>query len=235
MAHILVVDPAECSCFLVKSILLGKRYGVSISTDLREARMKLETGLFDALFIDFSGSLEDETALIRDANDLLPGMPVIALYREEAPPDLNGCDVFAAIPKPVRVSAVSDATRRALAHVLAPSRPRRKRAVSLAVEVTAGQVGLACRATDLSTSGLLIEAEPRDFPALSRFHDFFDDAGHSSLTASVTLGSETFAVPAAVAFAERTPDSKVKQIGLAFGEIPEEVKSRFEAVLAAVA
>ncbi|MBI3098390.1 MAG: PilZ domain-containing protein [Planctomycetes bacterium] len=235
MAHILIVDPAECSCFLVKSILLGKRYGVSISTDLREARLKLETGLFDALFVDFSGSLEDEAALVRDANDILPGMPVLALYREEAAPDLAGCDIFAAIPKPVRVSAVSDSTRRALAHVLAPSRPRRKRAVSLPVEVSAGQVGLACRATDLSSNGLLIEAEPRDFAALSRFHEFFEDPGHLSITATVSLGPDSFAVPASVAFAERTPDSKVKQIGLAFGELPGEARSRFEAVLAAVA
>lgn len=234
MPHLLIADPEECSCFLMKSILLGKRYGVSISTRMEDARMKLETGLFDGMVVDFAGDSEEIGGLVKFANDLLPAMPVLALYRENAVPDLSDLRVFATLTKPIRVSAVCEAVRQAMGGVgSAPGSG--KRAVRMAVDVAAGRMALRCRATDVSRKGLLIEAEPRDFTTLTRFHEFFSDPGHDRLTASLQVGTESLVVPASIAFAERTPDEKVKQIGLRFEEIPEEIRTRFEAALAAVA
>src|SRR5262245_25341707 len=108
MDNVLILDRERASGFLIKSILLGRGCNVSISPTLKDARAKLQTGLFDALVLDV-GEPELEMPLIKEAQDLLPGFPVVALFREEL-----RSGPFVALPKPVRVGPMSDALRQAL-------------------------------------------------------------------------------------------------------------------------
>ena len=82
MDNILVVDRERSSGFLIKSILLGRGCGVSIAATLKDARLKLHTGLFDALVLDVAEP-ENELPLVEEAVALLPGFPIVALFRDD--------------------------------------------------------------------------------------------------------------------------------------------------------
>ena len=69
MDNVLILDRERTSGFLIKSILLGRGCNVSISPTLKDARAKLQTGLFDALVLD--NLAQDTTVATSNDQDLL--------------------------------------------------------------------------------------------------------------------------------------------------------------------
>ncbi|MBI3267889.1 MAG: PilZ domain-containing protein [Planctomycetes bacterium] len=221
MLNVLVLDPAQCSSFLIRSILLGAGHAVSVSPDGRDASRKMATGLFDVALVDFAGEPAACAEFVHGTNVLLPELPVIALYREDEPPKLDGLQIYLTVNKPVRVTRVTEALRRAATYLNAPRAfiPGRC-AVQFPVEVLWGLDALPCRVSSISDRGMLLEAADRDFAHLRSFDHFFDTLSGESIDAKVRLGDdEQIPVGGKVAFLERTPDSRVRRVGVVFTEV----------------
>ncbi|MCE9583577.1 MAG: hypothetical protein K8T20_13920, partial [Planctomycetes bacterium] len=163
MDNILILDRERTSGFLIKSILLGRGCNVSLSPTLKDARSKIHTGLFDAIVIDV-GEPHLEMPLIDEVHQLLPGFPVVALFREEL-----RSGPFVALKKPVRVASMSDALRQALGR--SPAAWNRHN-IDVPALVQFGAEFTEVRLSALSRHGLLI-APKHDFEAMRRFHEFF--------------------------------------------------------------
>lgn len=231
MLNVLVVDSQKSSSFLVKSILLGKRFSVSIATDLVEARRKADTGLFDLVIFDLPPTRPEETQFLVDVHRDQPNVPLILLYRGEPPQDLP---VFEALAKPIRVVEVSEAALRAAKRVLELAAAHR--ALGLAVEVQHGEHTLRCRVATMSAHGMLLEAEEKDFARLTQFHSFFSEEGPDTLVATVTIREgEMLKLTGRVAFAERTPDQKLRQVALSISGGSDEERARLAEFLNGVA
>ncbi|MBI5369535.1 MAG: hypothetical protein HZA54_21055 [Planctomycetes bacterium] len=223
MLNVLVLDPELCSSFLIKSILLGAGYAVSVSADEPEAARKIATGLFDVAVVDLSaGDGVAARAFIRATNALLPGLPVLALGREEHLADLSGLSIFLSLPKPIRVARVTEAVRRAVVHLLAPRPAAPGRCVaSLPAEVTWGLDAIPCRVTSVSDRGVLLEPADREFDHLRGFDRFFDGLSRDELALRVNFGDAAdWQADGRIAFAERSPDRRVQRVGLAFAALP---------------
>ncbi len=230
MLNVLVVDSQKSSSFLVKSILLGKRFSVSIATDLVEAHRKADTGLFDLVIFDLPPAQPEEAQFLVDIHRDQPNVPLILLYRGERPQDLP---LFEALAKPIRVMEVSEAALRAAKRVLELAAAHR--GLGLSVEVQHGDHPLRCRVTTMSEHGMLLEAEEKDFTRLTQFHSFFSEEGPDTLVATVTIREgEMLKLTGRVAFAERTPDQKLRQVALSISGGDEE-RSRLAEFLKGVA
>lgn len=208
MDNVLIVDRERTSGFLIKSILLGRGCNVSISPTLKDARAKLHTGLFDALVLDV-GEPEQELPLIEEAHQLLPGFPVVALFREEP-----SSGPFVSLRKPVRVGPMSDALRQALGR--SPAAWNRHN-IDVPALVQVGAEFTEIRVSALSRHGVL--AAPRhDFEAMRRFHEFFHARLDREFEGRIEFpgGEESF--HARAAYSEHTPDQKVRHVGLIFDQ-----------------
>lgn len=206
MDNILILDRERASGFLIKSILLGRGCNVSISATLKDARAKLQTGLFDALVLDV-GEPEQEMPLITEAQSLLPGFPIVALFREEP-----ASGPFIALRKPVRVAPMSDALRQALGR--SPASWNRHN-IDVPALVQIGAEFTEIRVSSLSRHGIV--AAPRhDFEAMRRFHEFFHARLDREFEGRIEFpaGEEPFHAKAA--YAETTPDRRVRNVGLVF-------------------
>lgn len=231
MLNVLVVDTEKSSSFLVKSILLGKRFCVSIATTIAEATCKADTGLFDIIIFDLPPSRPEEARFIVDVHREQPAVPILLLYRGERPQDLP---VFEALAKPIRVAEVSECALRAAKRVVELAAAHR--ALALPAEVRNGERTLRCKVTTMSTHGMLVEAEEKDFARLTQFHTFFVQEVPDTLTATVVIAEgNVLKLTGKIAFAERTPDQKVRQVALSIhGETDEEM-ARLAAFLKGVA
>ncbi len=206
MDNVLIVDRERTSGFLIKSILLGRGCNVSISPTLKDARAKLHTGLFDALVLDV-GEPEQEMPLIQEVHQLLPGFPVVALFREEA---ISG--PFVSLRKPVRVGPMSDALRHALGR--SPAAWNRHN-IDVPALVQIGAEFTEIRVSALSRHGILV-APKHDFEAMTRFHEFFHAKLDREFEGRIEFpgGEESF--HARTAYCEQTPDQKLRHVGLVF-------------------
>ena len=204
MDNILVVDRERTSGFLIKSILLGRGCGVSLSPTLKDARAKLHTGLFDALVLDV-GEPEHEMPLIEEAHALLPGFPVVAVFRDDP-----RSGPFISLRKPIRVAAMSDAIRHALGR---SDSAWNRHNLDVPAMVQVGAEFTEVRVAAVSRHGLLV-APGHDFEAMRRFHEFFHTKLDRSFEGRIQFpaGEESF--EARAAYAEQTPDQRMRQIGL---------------------
>lgn len=231
MLNVLVVDTQKSSSFLVKSILLGKKFCVSIATEIAEATRKADTGLFDIVIFDLPPSRPEEGRFLADVHRDQPEMPILLLYRGERPQDLP---VFEALEKPIRVTEVSECALRAAKRVLELAAAHR--ALALPVEVHHGEHSLRCKVTTLSEHGMLVEAEEKDFARLTQFHSFFSEDGPDMLTATVVIAEgDVLKLTGKVAFAERTPDQKLRQVALSIHGDTDAERDRLAAFLKGVA
>lgn len=208
MDNILVVDRERSSGFLIKSILLGRGCGVSIAATLKDARLKLHTGLFDALVLDVSEP-ENELPLVEEAVSLLPGFPIVALFRDDPQ-----SGPFVSLRKPIRVHTMSDALRHALGR--SPAAWNRHN-IDVPAVVSVGAEFVECRTTALSKHGVLLTGGP-DFDRMRRFHEFFHHRLDGVIEGRIAFpgGEESFHAHAA--YAEQTPDQKYRQVGLVLDE-----------------
>ncbi|KAF0246827.1 MAG: hypothetical protein FD180_357 [Planctomycetota bacterium] len=206
MDNILILDRERTSGFLIKSILLGRGCNVSISPTLKDARAKLHTGLFDALVLDV-GEPELEMPLIDEVQQLLPGFPMVALFREEP-----ASGPFVALRKPVRVASMSDALRQALGR--SPAAWNRHN-IDVPALVQIGAEFTEIRVSALSRHGVLV-APRHDFEAMRRFHEFFHSKLDREFDGRINFptGEEKF--HARAVYSEQTPDLKLRHVGLIF-------------------
>lgn len=204
MDNVLVVDRERSSCFLVKSILLGRGCGVSIAATLKEARAKVQTGLFDALVIDV-GEPANEMGFVEEVSSMLPGFPVVALFREE---EMKG--PFITLMKPLRVAGMSEAIRQALGR--SPASWNRHN-LDIPAVVSVGAQFVSCRTKAVSHHSLLL-APGKEFERVREFHEFFDGKLDRDFEGRLEFpgGEEPF--KARAAYAEQTPDRKFRQVGL---------------------
>lgn len=216
LTNVLILDREQCSCYLVKSILLGHRFGVSIATTIEDAVAKMATGLFDIVFADVGDGAGPELDFIRGLNADLPALPVIALCREEGQA-LAGCLLTVKLRKPVRMAQVNDAARIAALQVAQAGPESRRRApaqLKVRVESPAGPT-LECLLTSVSLSGMMIESAGNSFADLQAFQEFFATLDRKAMRIDVDLeGHPPMQLTARRAFAETTPDLKLRQVGL---------------------
>ncbi len=222
--NVLVVDREQCSCWLVKSILLGQRFGVSIATTLEDASTKMATGLFDILFVDVGNGLGEEGKFVREFQAGQPKLPVIVIHREGAQA-LEGCTILAHVARPIRVARVNDVARMAAVQVERASvGTRLKTAARLPVRVIepSGE-SIPCRMTNLTLSGVMLEPDGGDPADLRAFQDFWARLDKRPITVDVTVdGHAGMKLSARRAFVEEPPDHRIRQIGLAIWLVDEE-------------
>jgi DNA-binding response OmpR family regulator len=204
MDNVLVVDRERTSGYLVKSILLGRGCGVSLAPTLKDARLKIHTGLFDALVLDL-GEPDVELPLVDEVLQLMPGFPIVALFRDQTP-----SGPFVALPKPLRVSALSDALRQALGR--SPSTWNRHN-IDVPAVVTAGAPFVECRATAISRHGVLL-TPGHDFERLRAFHEFFHARLETDFQARLAFPGGEEEVHGRVGYAEASPDQRTRQVAL---------------------
>ena len=205
--NVLILDRERSSGFLIKSILLGRGCNVSISPTLKDARAKIHTGLFDALVLDV-GEPQLEMPMIEEVQQLIPGFPVVALFREEL---RNG--PFVALKKPVprrlHVRRTSPGPR-PFARRLEPPQHRRSRHDPDGRRIHGGPRLGPVRATGSSS--------PRN--ATSRPCAASMSSSTPASTANLTAASSSRRAKktfhAKTAYVEHSPDSKVKHVGLIF-------------------
>ncbi len=225
MINVLVVDREQCSCYLVKSILLGCRHGVSIAPSLEEAHAKIATGLFDVVFIDVGDGTGEEREFIRKVNLDMPHLPVVMVCREDVPL-LEGCRIDATVRKPIRVVKVNEAARHAGAMVeKACAEARRRTARRLQVRVQAvGGPALECTMSGLSVSGVLLECGGAEVTDARAFQEFFSSLDRRPVVIDIPVeGKPGLRLTGRRAFAETTPDQKIRQVGLSIWPANEEI------------
>lgn len=233
MLNVLIFDPEGCCSSILRCILRGRGFRSSVSHDLEEAGRKFETGLFDIVFVDASAELEACALFTESVLELTPELPIVLLYRGEAPSFLSAIKIFKAIPKPVRVGAICRAVEQAAQSLaLVEHRQWPRRVVDLTVEIAEGEERLTCHATNLSLGGMLVESLPKDPAALSHFHAFFErDHAHALLASVPGDAGATLRLSGTVAFAERAQDDNVSHVGIAFVDVPGNEREALERFL----
>ena len=143
--------------------------------------------------------------LIQEVHDLLPGFPVVALFREEP-----ASGPFVSLRKPVRVGPMSDALRHALGR--SPAAWNRHN-IDVPALVQIGAEFTEVRVSSLSRHGVLVSPK-HDFEAMRRFHEFFHARLDREFDGRIEFpgGEEPF--HARAAYSEHTPDLKVRNVGL---------------------
>jgi CheY-like chemotaxis protein len=225
MANVLVLDPGDASCHLVRSVLLGQSHGVSLSTDFDEARRKLETGLFDGVFVDLSRQPASGIGFIRWVNSERPDLPVTVLHRAGRAPDADAVKAAGCLERPVRIRALVEVARRMFGDGRAP-RP----AMDIEVDLAGDEhENVSCRARGLSVGGVLLESAPAQFGPFSAYFE----RPHESVRGTLVLGAEDrLEFGASVAFAERTHFQRIQRVGLAFAGLAGADRDRIASFLA---
>ncbi|MCU0723761.1 MAG: hypothetical protein MUC63_09140, partial [Planctomycetes bacterium] len=156
--NVLVADHNNACAFFLKSLLVPQGFGVSLSFRCEETMAKLSTGLFDTALFDVHESDAETLTVLRDVNNLLPGMPLVVLLAPGAPA-IQGVDVFLGIEKPIRMESFASAMRSVRDAVTALDNRRRclRREVNLPAEICAAGRTIFCRATNLSSGGMQVE------------------------------------------------------------------------------
>lgn len=224
MANVLITDLFEESAYLVRSLLRGIGHAVSIAITREDAEAKLSTGLFDVLVMDYGTIVDQNIAVAKFANDVLPGMPVVALTKPEQERALKGLQIAAKFHRPIRGRGVKDAVQAALAALFRQTQRRTipRVHVDLPIELRVGGVSLRSKTIDLSHRGVAIDAtdvklEPGQLEAIE------NQVGKLGATASLTVAEgRIIELTARLAFVERHRSLSGRTIGLAFDKLDEE-------------
>jgi hypothetical protein len=107
-----------------------------------------------------------------------------------------------------------------------------KKKLCIPVEILGEDEKLKCQALDVSMRGLLAEPLSKQFEATDRFHSFFGNREHERVITVLGAGkARELSLPAHLAFAELTPDDKVRQVGLRFLKLSPNQKEILKHVL----
>lgn len=224
MANVLITDLFEESAYLVRSLLRGVGHAVSIAVTREDAEAKLSTGLFDLLLMDYGSVVEDNLAVARFANDMLPGLPVVALTRPDYERRLEGVQLAGKFHRPIRGRDVKDAVQTALVNMFRQSARRagQRVHVELPVELEVAGVSLKSRTIDLSQRGVAIDATDAKL-APEQLEALENEVGKTSARASLIVeDGKVIQLTARLAFVERHRSLSGRTIGLAFEALDEE-------------
>lgn len=224
MANVLITDLFEESAYLLRSLLRGVGHAVSIAITRADAEAKLSTGLFDILVMDYGSIVDDNLAVGRFANEMLPGMPVVALTRPDYERRLEGIQLAGKFHRPIRGRGVKEVVQTALVNMYRQSQRRvaPRVHVDLPVELQIAGVSLRTRTIDLSQRGVAIDAtdvklSPEQMEAIE------NEVGQSTAHASLTVEEgKVIKLTARLAFIERHHSLSGRTIGLAFEAMDEE-------------
>lgn len=146
--NILVFDAGGSIGALVRAGLAGCGHRISLESDGGDARLKLETALFDALVVGPGGMIEELASYVEAE---WPAMPVVlAGMPQEAPP---AGQVAAVLAAPLCVERLRAAVRKIENRLAADAR----KTYDMPVDVIAGEQRLACRVVRFVRGSVLIE------------------------------------------------------------------------------
>lgn len=223
MANVLIVDLLEASAYLVRSLLRGRGHAASIAVSAAEANAKLETGLFDTLVADLSDASAESLAIVQYANDLLPGLPVVALVRAETEGQISGVELFGKFSRPIRGTDVNKAVDRAVQHALGLGTRRKTPRVDVDFPLTIDIDGtkITARVSDLSPKGFAIDAGT-EAAELTNGNHLELLAGGGRIRATMQPQKHpSFGVSGRVAFVDRGRRAGGRLIGVVFDSIDE--------------
>ena len=150
--NLLVFDEPPMAANLIKSILIGQRIPVTVSTELEDALRKISTALIDGLIIGPSGVPEGLADFI--ANEC-PGMPVI-LAGTANKENSSKIPLESVLDAPLSARRLISAVRRMEAN-------RRARLERIPAEVAEDSLSIACRLADLTPNSLILCGESDEF------------------------------------------------------------------------
>ena len=204
--NILIYDEQQALCHLIRSALGAAGYRSSISSDPRDAVLKLDTGLFDLVIVGPDGTRREMAEYLQEELPhtplLLAGMNCEAEGHEQ---------IRAVLDSPLHLDTLVTEVRR----------------IELALEKTISDLGLtilggdgsiACRASEINRKGMLVECsgDPEEF------HSFFlSTAEDDPLTAKFSK-KERLALPISLRYIDHNPARIIQRVGVSFEEINEE-------------
>jgi DNA-binding response OmpR family regulator len=104
--NILVHDDPPAVGRFVRAALAGRNHRASIAASATEARLKLETGLFDALVIGAGGASREIADLLESE---WPGLPIVLAGVERDVPIIG--PIVSVLTRPIRLEALRGAVR----------------------------------------------------------------------------------------------------------------------------
>ncbi|MCC6150714.1 MAG: PilZ domain-containing protein [Planctomycetes bacterium] len=226
MANILITDLYEESAYLMRSILRGVGHAVSIAITREDAESKLATGLFDTLVVDYCTVVADNLAVGRFANEMLPGLPVVALTRPELESKLVSLAITSRFGRPIRGQRVKDAMAIAM-HALQKQAARRavpRLHAALPVELECDGVKFSSATIDLSARGMAVDATevkltPVEFEALE------SHVRGGIVRAKLTVEpGRIIELAGRVAFVERHRSLSGRTVGVCFDKMDEQTE-----------
>lgn len=224
MANVLITDLFEESAYLVRSLLRGYGHAVSIAISRDDAEAKLSTGLFDIMLIDYGTIVDDNLAVGQFANEMLPGMPVVALTRPDYERRLKDIQLAGRFHRPIRGRAIRELVDNALAAMFRQSQRRAapRVHVDLPCELEIAGVSLKTKTIDLSNRGVAIDATDAKL-APEQLQAIENEVGKLSAKTSLTIEEgKIIKLTARLAFVERHRSLSGRTIGLAFDALDEE-------------
>ncbi len=226
MANILITDLYEESAYLVRSILRGVGHAVSIAISREDAEAKLSTGLFDTLLVDYCTVVADNIAVGRFANEMLPGLPLVALTRPELEHKLNSLTITSRFNRPIRGQRVKDAVAQALNALskLAMRRAVPRLHAALPVELDCMGVKFTSATIDLSARGMAIDAtEVKLTPVEIEALESHVRGGIVRAKLTVEPG-RIIELAGRVAFVERHRSLSGRTVGVCFDKLDEQTE-----------
>lgn len=239
MINILVVDPATEYGSLIKGVLMSRHFGVSVSTELSEAKGKLDTGLFDIICIDYDSRGTDK--FVNETKHNAPDMPIIS-FSEKA----NDSDrFFRVINKPISLATFVRSIRESVTYLEEKNYQFQHKGLMLPVEITAGKSSLRCRLSELGLKGATVAPEKPEPEPIKQFADFFVKGADKIIAtilgkkanegSSALIEQALVKIASRLAYTELTPDAKIKSVGLNFVGLNTEEQKIVEGLLAAQA
>ncbi|MCK6440860.1 MAG: response regulator [Planctomycetes bacterium] len=233
MANILIADLLEASAYLIRSLLRGRGHAVSIAVSAEEARAKLETGLFDTLVVDLCEVSKENLSIAQFANDMLPGMPVVALTYKEEESEIRGIDIFGKIYRPIQGARVNAVVEQAIKHALnlGVRRTSPRISVDFPLNIEFGGKRFTARATDISDKGFAIDAEGETFT-----DDTLEAFAKKMSTERVQVDfmprkGESYHASGRIAFVDKYRRYTGKMIGVMFEDVPAETRGYVDSLL----
>jgi CheY-like chemotaxis protein len=231
--NVLIADIQNTCAFFLKSVLSRDGYGISISMDEEEALAKIGTGLFDIVICDLDFSSDKSFEFISEVNDLVPGLPVIIATDWALKYPLRGLDVFAVMDKPLRIAKIREVMVRARQAVTALEDLRRsaRKPVDLPAEVITRGKRVLCRATNLSSGGVQLQALPpngRVRKMLGLTPLLKKSRGESVKTRIFFGKNRVEEFPTRLAYVERFRFASPEQVGLSFTRVTRRQQEAIE-------
>lgn len=230
MKNVLVVDPTDSCANLLRSILIGKDYGVSLVSRYKDAMRRIETGLFDVVFLTIEKD-QKEDRFVHEALKLIPPLPIIAVSDEGvglASDPSKQSDFFSHIRRPINIRKVISVVDSAIKELLSNIEDRReyvRKTIDMLVRVSWKKKSLTCKATNLSLGGVQVEPQERASKQLKEFFKFFELKGIEKKPGRVYFEKEKeLKLKYNIAYKDFSPSGKLRHVGLSFADVKEKVK-----------